>query len=721
MADFKNPNSSFNASDDRRSGMVFGVFLSLVFLAVAFPEMAPQGLLGILWTGAGLLMVLIPPTVRIPKLWVGLAGGFVLFSLIGFLPREWFHVSSWRTDLENLGLETGKSAFVLVPLAVEVMVGFAVTAVVAIFLIGHRVSSRTHHNLALAFALGIGAWATVALSLHKSGEIFGFFPNRNHTATLLVMGAFVGLGSLAHAIRTNERWKIGVSIPPVLVCLYALHAVSESRAGVVLVLTGFVLWIAFSGLQQLRGNVGKAVVLILIAVGGVFLIVDSTSKKRLTATVEQLAPVQTDGMATSEDPFSKQEVVQQDRPLDGRLAIYKGTWAMVRHEPWTGVGPGQFAQVFPQYREGIDVPNDSRCLHPESDWLMMLAENGWAATLFLCAGVIAVFVFAVRQTRRGRARFLRMGCIVAALLLCFHGLFDVPGHRIGLTWAGLLLLAMSLRPGLSLRAESVPPPSGFSKICWRISGGVVALAGIYLIHAQWVQRSVLPSAQVVEALADAQVFYKKDQVAYDQAKADGRDYQPPPSDDPLEVALLMIKRASDIAPLEAHPHFISGVLALHYDDKNNVAENAFTIQRRLVPTRVNLPIEQSQAWLLQNPQQVLILWKDALRRAAVEEALSPNSHWGTANTYEKIIQMAGKEGALLKPALKLADGNLRLVVIWAHSAPADLLDQEMPGLLFAPAEVDERKVLFQIWENRGSENSAVTFFRNHPELSLAPR
>jgi O-antigen ligase len=701
--------------------MVFMGFLLLVFLAVAFPELAPQGLLGILWAGAGVSMMVLPPVVRVPRLWTLLAAGFVVFSLIGFLPREWFHVPAWRTDLESLGLDTGKRVFVQVPLAVEGMAGFAVTALVAVYLLGHRINSIYQQRLALALALGIAGWTTVALLMHKPGEVFGFFPNRNHTASLLVMGTFVGLGTLTHAIRRHDLWKILASVIAVVVCLYSVHAVSESRAGVVLVMVGFTVWICLNGFGGLRGNVGKALLLILIAAGGTFLIVDSKSKERLTATVEQIAPAAVQSGPTHENPFSKGEVVQQDRPLDGRLPIFIATWDMIRHEPWTGVGPGQFAQVFPQYRRGIHISNDSKCLHPESDWLMLASENGLLATLCVVVGVTVVFFSAVRQTRRGRSRFLRMGCIIAALLLCLHGIFDVPGHRIGLAWAAMLLLAMSLRPHVSGVSESVHSPSRFSKVAWRALGGVLALAGLFLIQAQWVQRSVLPSAQVRQHLTAAQSFYQMDQVAYGKAKAEGSDYDPSPSEDPLERALLEIQQALEVTPLDPYLHYLRGAFGLHYDTKRPMVEQAFAIQRRMDPSRVNLALEQANSWATQDPSQVLLLWREALRRASIGESVIQNMASNRATTYQKAVRSAGNDEVLGAAALALADGDSSFLTLWALSVPKSLLDREMPRVIPTLSAVDTRNRLFEIWEKRGSKDLAADFAENHPECHLTPR
>ena len=711
----ENPASS--TTDERRSAKVFTGVLLLVLLAVAFPQMSPQGLQGILWTGAGLLMLLWPPVVRLPRVWGWLVAGFVLFSLVGFLPREWFQISPWRGDLEKLGLDTGASHFVQAGLAVEVMAGFVVTAVVALFLLGHRVDSRCNHRLALGFALGVGAWTAAALVLHQPGELFGFFPNRNHTAALLVMGTFAGLGSLAHAIRRKSFWKILPSAIPVIVCLYALHAVSESRAGVVLVFAGFVLWTIFLGFRHLQGNVGKALILIVIAASGTFLIVDSTAKKRLTTSVEQLTgPALVPG-TTPENPFTEGAKPRPEPSADGRIAIFQDTLEMIRHESWIGVGPGQFAQVFPQYRNKINASNDAKCLHPESDWLMMLAEIGWPATLCLAAGVIAVFFTAIRQARRGSSRFLRTGCIVAALLLGLHGIFDVPGHRVGLAWAAALLLASSLR------AQDVRECSGASRLsgyCWRGLGLTFTIAGIFLIQAQWGQRSVLPSEQVRQAMFEAKALYNQDQAAYDRAKAEGREYEPIPAEDPLEIALLKVKHAIDVTPLDPYLHSVRGSLALHYDDKQAIANQAFAIQRRLEPTRVNLPMEQARAWHLQDPGQVVSLWKEALQRAAGEKSRFPGSSFATAFTYQRVLDTASKDDFLVSAALDLAGGDSSLVVLWARSAPVILLDREMPRLLAAANEASVRQSLFQIWEKRGSKDAASNFGKNHPELDLPP-
>ncbi|MEI7902111.1 MAG: O-antigen ligase family protein, partial [bacterium] len=656
---------------ERRSCAVFMTLLLLVLAAVSFPEMAPQALLGILWTGAGVLLLLLPPEVRVPRAWPWLAAGFVGCAMAGFLPRTWLSVSPWRLDLEALGLDTGRYAFVQPGLAAETLAGFAVTAAAAVFLLGHRVGTRLHHRLALGFALGVGVWTVAALCWHKPGAVFGFFPNRNHTATLLVMGTFVGLGSFAQAIRLKDAWKIVLSVVPACLFLWVLFAVSESRAGIVLVTAGLVGWILLTGLRHLRGHAGKAIGLVLIGFFGIFLIADSKVKSRLAETVER---IETPPTASGEPGISFGEgAAKQAAPsMDERIAIFHDSWQMIRSEPWSGVGPGQFAQVFPQYPEVTHVRNDSKCLHPESDWLLMLAETGWPATLCLAAGVMAVCGTALNQARHGRARFLRMGCLVAALLLALHGVFDVPGHRSGLVWAAMLLVAMSLRPPADQGHQPAPGPSRGARTAWRCLGGVLVLAGGGLLHAQWTDTPRLPSVQARRHMEQAKALYDADQAAYDRATAEGRDYQPPAAQDPLEAAMMHVGQAIRITPLDPHLHYIRGALALHFNDKPGVAAQAFAIQRRLQPTRVSLPLLQAQAWMIQDPQQTAALWAEALRRAAADQARFPQSPVGIASTYRKVLQAAGKDQPLTSAALALAGQDSRLLELWARAAPAAL-------------------------------------------------
>ena len=218
---------------------------------------------------------------------------------------------------------------------------------------------------------------------------------------------------------------------------------------------------------------------------------------------------------------------------------------------------------------------------------------------------------------------------------------------------------------------------------------------------------------------EAKKLYDQDQAAYDRAKVEGRDYQPISTGDPLEAALVKVKQAVEVTPLDPYLHHVRGALALHYDDKHAIAEHSFAIQRRLEPTRVNAAMEQARAWNVQDPRQVVALWKEALHRASSEDSLHPDSPFGMKNTYQRVLDTASKDESLAFAALELAGANASLFVIWARSAPTNLLDREMPRLLSAAGGGPVRKQLFQTWEKRGSKDAAAAFAKTYPAFELA--
>jgi O-antigen ligase len=708
------PMSSSRSLPVRRSGLVFSGMLVLVWIALAFPEMPPQGLLGILWAGAGLLMVVLPPQQRLPRVWILFACGFVGLAALGFLPREWFPSSSWRADLEALGLPTGDRVFLEPLAAVEDYVGFAATALIVMYLLGHRADTTWHHALMLAFAIAAAAWTITAMAVHDPGEVFGFFPNRNHTACLLAMATFAGLGSLVHAIRAKSYWKIAVAVPAPLVTIWALFAYSESRAGLVLLAAGLLAWGLLAGRSVIRGHAGKAIVLILVAAIGAFLIGDFTAKKRLAETVTKLTPADAPA-ADGTISMGATEASPQGAKLDGRISIFKATAAMVANESWLGVGPGRYASVIPQYRDHIDASHQVKFVHPESDWLMMLAETGIPATISLVAGVVAVLVYSIRQARKSRARLLKSAGIVAALVLCLHGCFDVSGHRVGIAWAAALLLALTLRPSFGGDSSRTAFRPG-----WRAMGLVLFAAGCTLLVAHVRKQPVLPTAKARSHFEQARKIHLDDLAAYQEAVAAGLEYNPPPENDPLLPALDALSEAIRIKPLDPYLHFFQGSLALLLDDRQEAAKRAFAIQRRLDPHLIQVGIDQANSWMLTNDDETLAGWEEAMKRSFRWRDLFPDG-LEVIQTYRAALHDARHSETHLALLLPLANGEPALVKEWCVAVPPKVLDREMPNLLKQEGDSGIRNGLFDIWQKRGMTDVARQFALENPSLELSPQ
>jgi hypothetical protein len=102
------------------------------------------------------------------------------------------------------------------------------------------------------------------------------------------------------------------------------------------------------------------------------------------------------------------------------------------------------------------------------------------------------------------------------------------------------------------------------------------------------------------------------------------------------------------------------------------------------------------------------------------QARFSDSPYTVTNTFRRAILDAGGDEVLSSVALETAGGDPEWIELWARTAPANLLDHEMPRLLPAAVGTDSRTALFAIWEKRGNKDSVADFARNHPELGLAP-
>lgn len=689
-------------SPGKRSAFAFAVALGLAMIAIAFPELPAQVLLGMLWAGAGVLFLLFPPETRLPRLWWGLGAGFLLLSLAGFLPRGWVGMPSWRDDLETLGLDTGPLAIVQVPLAAEVLCGFTVVALLVLYLLGHRVDSRVQLRLALGFVVFSALWVVAALWAYQPGseEVFGFFPNRNHTATLLAMAVFAALGCLVHGIGHKKAVPVVLATLCLLLFLHALLSASESRAGVVLLVIGFLAWLPLAGARYLRGHAGKAVLLLLFGLCAGFLMMDTRVKDRLAS-------------AMSAEGDAGEGVAR-----DARLGIYQDTLRMISAEPWAGVGSGQFMWIFPQYREHAPFSSEVPCLHPESDWLMMAVENGWPATVCLAAGVAAVFLAGINAARKGRSRGLRMGCLVAASVLCIHGIFDVPGHRSGLALGAALMLALSLRPQEQGTTRGPGHPARLSKAVWRVAGVLSCALGLLLLQAQWRGRPLLPSAIAAAERQRAQELREMDRAASEAAREAGTSYRPGREDDPLRRARTCIDRVTVIHPLDPGIHFVRGVMALHFNGGEEAARQAFAIQRRLEPQQSGMLLKQAEVWGARDPVQVKELWEQALLHATADEVRLPTTQHGVRNIYERLFREAANDPGLAPLALEFAGHDFERLELWMRWTPAPVIDRYFPRIPAEKLSGSERGSLLAEWSRRGSKPVVEDFKRQYPGYAM---
>jgi hypothetical protein len=636
----RNTSRDDGVAGDPGSRFVFGTFCLLLWLATFCVAAPLAGYTGVLLACAGLLMLLRPPVVALPRLWWILAAICVLAGMAAFLPAGWFAMPQWRAQLAACGVETGSLVAIQSRQAAEGFTLFVITLGTGLWLAGHRPSPAQVRRLAMAFTLGVAIYAIIARLVqapqpvgNPGGEVhFGFFPNRNHSATYLAMGAICGLGNVFQALRDKRFLSMTIALIATGVCLYAVGVWSISRSGVLLSASACLIWLTMLGPRYLGKHGLRALVLIGLTVVGLFFIVDTGVKGRLTKTVEQANSV----LGTPDaSPTAEKPALAATRDLDFRIPTMLDTFCLMRDFTWTGVGFGQYQFIFPQYRKLTVVANDADSYHPESDWLWLATEAGVPATLALAALVILAFWKARGGIRGGRDRALRSACLVAALLVPVHGMFDVPGHRITLAWSAALLFGLAL---------DLPPfdPQRAAPRAWpfRLAALAILAVATLLVGAQWWGWPQPALTSTTVALTEAQRLYREDQSLQKAALAKGQTYQPNAAADLLEQALTIIQQAQNCAPLDRDLLRYQGFLALHFDDKFTLTDRAYSIERALDPTWVGCPLRQAQAWAGIDPQRCATLWTEALRRAAMLDKLQPGTPWSSERTLQAIRHLA---------------------------------------------------------------------------------
>lgn len=619
---------------EHTSARVHGLFLAMVCTSVFFVTGPWAGFHGLLLGMCGLLVLAFPPTAVLPRAWWLLAGGSVLAGCAAFLPAAWFGIPQWRHELDALGVETGGAVVIQARQALEMLVIQALALLSVLWLAGHRASPETLRRCVLAFTLAVAAYAVFSrlardfpwMPNSDDDRHFGFFPNRNHSATYLAMGALCGFGTMLQSGRDRRFIALGCALAATGTILWAIAAWSISRAGIVLTASGLLVWLSLLGRRYLGRHGLWAVALMLLGTAGGFVLGDSKVKGRLADTVEQVGKA----MDSSGMPQANAGKLPMDSlaQIDFRIPVFGDTLEMIGAFPWTGVGAGQFPYVFPQYRKRTITAQDADAYHPESDWLWLAAEWGLPAALAWLVLLVFAIMASISGILSGRDRALRAACLIAALIVPLHGCFDVPGHRISLAWAAALLFSLSLRPQCGV--------SGNRRRVSLLLAPPMLLASAWLVHGQWLASRPPATTAAAIAMARAAGLYREDLALRKTAEEKGLEHQPDPAEDKLEHALRILDAAKSAAPLNRDLRRHEAFFAFHFDDKSDRIDQALAIDLALDPTWVAGPLRQAQTWAAVDPSRCPPLFSEALKRAEAVERINPENQWNTRQVREVI-------------------------------------------------------------------------------------
>jgi len=662
-----------------------------------------QGALGIFLAVAGVTMVVLPPVSQVPK-WNWILGGLAVASAsLALLPAALLSMPEWRRSLEALpALHMASTISVSPQETVFWLLNFAAAVVVALYLLGHPVRFPATLWLAIAASAASAAYAALAIHASSTGwkypffeedgfsrSVFGFFPNRNQTATFLVTGCILCPGILVTAWKTRCWAAMVAGAAALAINAGALLFFSSSRGGIVFLFLGLILWLAGLGHVHSSRPLWISVLSVTAMAVCFFSLSDGPARERMLALVGKSAPATQMADAAAQTPPPVSSASAPPTYPDFRILIYLDTLDMVKDFPLTGIGLGNYAWVYPFYsrlslREAVAI-------HPESDWLLLATEAG-PSTLVLLLGWLFLLVRSLLARDRTTPGWpVRWGIAAAALTAIAHGLVDVPLHRVGLGWWILVLAGLGLggipnsgasRGGLVSRRFFLP------------AGALVFLLGAGLILAQWFGGTPSPPFLARATLKQVvQLSREGDLAAAESAALD----------------------ALDVLPMARGLYFQLGLLLYSSGATISEVESVFAVERALDPGRPQIPYDQGQIWRNTDPVRTAELWNEAIARHEAIHLAGGFPERPAWHVYQGMLGQAKKDPDLLNALGTIARRRPTYRLLWIAIPENNIafVEQAASDPVFLDALSEAEKGMFLgILETRCGREALNGFLKN---------
>jgi O-antigen ligase len=425
--------------------------------------------IAILLTGIGIVTIAFPAAALRPAFLIG-ASLILLITLDWALPASLFNLP-WRDQLIAAGIPVQSCISPQPSISLHAWLLLLAGLTWAGWCAGQPWTIQSRNTLCEALALGIAAIALIALtSPHvpgwPPGTGLGPFANRNQTATLFAIGAFLTVACGVERFRARRAAR---QTAPLLIsalvwfCLLAVCTIAiardRSRSGPLLFAGMTLAWALASAPQwKHKPKTLKTLLITLLIALSVTLLIATLFLLTGRTLIARLATIGT---------------------LDFRLKIFSDALEMIRASPWTGVGLGNFDAIFPLFRHASIL--QERVLHPESDWLWLAAETGLPGLLAIAALLAWIAAQAWRALANSQDRPnrpIRLTACIACAGFLIHSFFDVPAHRLGTIIPALLLLGLAISP-----AAAAPRRSPFVLFALRASGLALLAVGAFSLHA----------------------------------------------------------------------------------------------------------------------------------------------------------------------------------------------------------------------------------------------
>lgn len=558
-----------------------------------------------------------PPAIARPGKWANA----LLLALLGivlvkeFAPASWFGATDWRTTLtQSYALALPWTHNPEPSRAFDILLACAAAAV---WLAWTRTLAAERANRPImAWSLFAAAAIVAAVSFATHGTDpqaiygmrftpgwrgFGPFPNRNHSACFFAMGAIIGAGCITWA-GVRKRYGLLALGAGLFTLVLAAMLATQSRGGVIAFGSGMAVLIAFI-LAKLRSRRALGLTVAASLVIAALVLAFGTKSLARFASRESAE-------------FSNQK----------RILVWQDTLSMWQDAPLLGHGLGSFAQLFPLYQK-VEL-DDEIVLHPESSWLMWLAELGALPVLIAALLLGALLVRQVREAFRAHDSFyLRVAGCAAVLGLFCHAAIDVPAHRWGT--AGFALAALAL-------ACPIRPQTGTLPVSRKPAMLITGIA----VFWSW---PLLTGGPAWSPLALSRLVAREETTG--------------------SVKLAEIEESLRYFPLNPALHQAAGMqqLAVRRRTSDDWARH-FQIAARLVPSSWRYSAEQARACRRLAPGHALHSWQMAIERGG--------------HRREELLMLAMHETATVRGAATTwaayAEAHPELLLAFARTAPEEV-------------------------------------------------
>lgn len=653
-------------------GQFIGAFAAILpafacFLGGGTPKWAEGIVVGLL----GIILLVRPPRLSLGWLTNVIFFAFVVLAAFTFLPAGKFTIPGWRTSLVD-------DFAVQLPDTVSAQPWISATCLLSLFagmcwlyfVATQECDLRTARFHIRVFVLGMVALAGLAIILNLAHvnlpfwinqRNFGPFPNRNQTAdvfgiaTILVLAC--GQDDLRYSRKTWVFWGLALGV------LVAAIVMNLSRTGIIILVGGSAIWIGFVAFQQrssARIAVAASAILILLTA---LLVFGGQTLERLH--LRGLSAGETAGISS-----------------DFRWKIFHDTFDLIRASPWCGIGLGNFDPVFALFRH--ESLNETRALHPESDWLWLWSEMGWSAVVL--AGVATILLlWRAFPLKEGTNQRFRLAALLGAIIFVVHGIFDVSAHRVGSAYAGIFVLGLCLHRPLPFKASRVVP------IAFRLFGLALFVTGVAWIYGVRMQ-AMLPGSVGASNAKKASSF-----------ALSGLNY---------EEAISQTNRGLEWAPLDWQLYFARALGEIGAAEPEQALED-FRRARFLEPNTFEVPLAEGKAWLSTNPVYAASAWREALNRTETGKQ--------RLEVYAGMLNKASVESpALGKILAQVGVSQHDLILAYLNHVSGDRFNRELNR--FRETDPDlrtltetEKFAFFDLWSERGDVSALAQEVQRHPE------